>query len=165
MYYAIPKRIEKMCIIDSPGITYDLGELKVLCKENNVDDISDIFVVKEPAGVQKLMNLAFYKDKKIPKKILNQTYELYFSKHHKQLTALLSSLPAEQDKMKNANINKYPKSLVIWGIEDDVFPLKEGEKLATHMGAEFFEISKAGHAPNVEQFKAFYTKFKSFLDN
>ena len=165
MYYVIPKRIEKICLIDSPGITYDLEEMKILCEENDVDDIADIFVVQEPEGVQKLMNLAFYKDKKIPKKILNQTYELYFSEHHKQLTALLHSLPAEQDKLLKSGLKKYPKSLVIWGIEDDVFPLSEGEKIAEHMGAEFFQIEKAGHAPNIEKFRIFQEKFEEFLSD
>lgn len=163
MYYTIPKRIEKICLIDSPGVTYDIEEMKILCKENDVEDIAGIFVVKEPEGVQKLMNLAFYKDKKIPKKILNQTYELYFSQHHKELTSLLRTLPAEQSRLLSIDIDTYPKSLVIWGIEDDVFPLKEGEKLAEHMGAEFFQIEKAGHAPNIEKFKIFQDKLESFL--
>jgi pimeloyl-ACP methyl ester carboxylesterase len=57
------------------------------------------------------------------------------------------------------------KSLIIWGEEDQIFPLELGYRLKRHIGesAEIVVIKKAGHAVNLEKSKEFVKHLKSFL--
>ena len=163
LFYNQPERVESICIIDSPGITYDVRLLDTLCAAENVKSVDEIFVVKSPEQVLKLFNLGFYKDRKIPKSTLKKVYELYFNQHHAEQKELLSSLLGDQADFLNLKPIAFPKSLVIWGDKDDVFPLSEGKKLATFMGADFLEIPDAGHAANIEGYKLFEKFLRVFL--
>lgn len=164
LLYEHPNRIESICIIDSPGITYDTTLLDTLCKQEKVATVEDIFVVKNAAHVQRLFNLAFYKDKKIPEKLLKDIYSVYFSQHHFQLAQLLATLPEEQKKILNKPLPELKKATVIWGKHDDIFPVAEGRKLANYLNANFVIIPEAGHAPNVEQFETFQNVLREWLD-
>ena len=165
IFLEIGLRVEKLCLIDSPGITYEVTNLDSLAKETDVSNFTEIFVTENPQAVQRLMDLAFYRDKKIPKSILKKTYDLYFDQNHYELEKLLTSLVSYQKKFGKEKHLIYPPTLIIWGREDDVFPLSEGKKLADHMNAEFYIIDKAGHAPNIEQFDSFIYAFKNFMIN
>ena len=164
LFYAIPEKVDAMCIVDSPGITYDITLLDTLCKQENVTDVSDIFVVRSPNGVQKLFDLAFYKDRNIPKFILNDIYEAYFNQHHDKLIELLATLPNTQKEYLAQPKITFPKSLVIWGSNDAVFPKSEGKRLAEFMHADYQEIRNAGHGPNIEQHEIFEKVLRDFLN-
>ena len=160
-----PELVNELCIVDSPGMTYNINLLDTLCAQVGVKEVQDIFVVKEPSEVKRLFNLATYKNRKIPKGILKNTYELYFDQHHVQLYQLLETLPEEQKRfLENPNF-KYPPTTIIWGRDDQIFPLSEGEKLAEAMNADLKIVEKAGHAPNLDNFKQFQGYLREFLAN
>ena len=164
MLYKQPKRVKALMMVDSPGVTYDVSLLNELCKKADVKEVQEIFVVRNQEDVKRLFEFTFYDNKMIPKKIYKDAYELYFSQHHDELYKLLETLPKEKERLESAKLSVYPPSLVIWGRHDEVFPLSEGEKLAKHLGAEIKVIDKAGHAPNLEQCKAFEEQLRAFLD-
>lgn len=148
--------VSQMVIVDSPGLTYDLDLLDSLCLQNEVEKVDDIFVPKNSEQVQRLFNIAVYKDRKIPSVILEDMYTLYFAQNHDQLTQLLTSLPEQKTQFEDVERGDFPKNVaLIWGEYDVVFPVSEGKKLADYFGAEMKIIEKAGHAPNIEQSKAF----------
>lgn len=163
LFYNNPAQVKSICIIDSPGVTYNLSLLDTLCLQEGVQSVDEIFVVENPAQVQKLFDLAFYKDRKIPKGVLENVYNLYFNLHHDELRTLLSTLVLDKAYFMDLSRPQFPKSLVIWGEEDAVFPLSEGRKLANFMDADFTVIPEAGHAVNIEQFASFQQIFRDFL--
>jgi pimeloyl-ACP methyl ester carboxylesterase len=165
MVYQQKEMFEKMIIIDSPGITYDIKLLDDLAKKQNEERFQDIFVVKSPKDVKELFDLAEYKPPRIPKGVLNDFYDLYFDQHHPELDQLLTTLPAEQEKFKAAQMTDFPPSLVIWGQYDEVFPSAEGKKFANFLGADYLEVPNTGHAPNIEKFKIFQRYLREFLEN
>ena len=165
MHYKNPSFFNKICIVDSPGMTYDITLLDELCKQQKVASVEDIFVVKNQQDVKDLLDLAFYKSKRIPKSILKDTYELYFSNHHLEQAQLLKALSEQQKVFLDMGEIEFPPSTVIWGPHDKVFPISEGIKLADFMNAELVEIPKSGHAPNMENFKAFQAEVRRFLEN
>lgn len=165
MTYLKRDRIKKLCIVDSPGTTFDLKHLDVLCQQQGVNDVTDIFVCQSAEDVQELSDLGMHKSKKLPKGILNDTYDLYFSRHHNQLKALLNTLPEEKTKFTSLSIDGFPKSAVIWGEYDKVFPLSQGEEFAKFLKAKMYIIPKAGHAPNIDNFKGFQKALRDFLRN
>jgi pimeloyl-ACP methyl ester carboxylesterase len=156
--------VKQTIIVDSPGMTYNLQLLDSLCVQNDVESVDEIFVPNNGEEVQRLFDIAFYKDKKIPGFIRPAVYEMYFSQHHAQLTKLLASLPAEKEKFEQHTRTDFPEQVsLIWGEYDEVFPLSEGEKLAKYFGTNVQVISKAGHAPNIEQTKIFNQELINLL--
>ena len=164
MTYQRPESIEKLVIVDSPGMTYNIDLLDSLCVQEGVERVQDIFVVRDAPGVHKLLEVTSIKPKKVSDKILQSTYEVYFDQHHDELDALLETLPAEKDKFGELPEN-FPPSVVIWGRQDWVFPLGEGEKLAKYLGGEIKVVENAGHAINFDNFKSFEFYLREFLDN
>lgn len=155
---------DKVCIIDSPGMTYSVALLDSMCQQVGVDKPSDIFVPKNAAEVKRLFSFAFHKKGHYTKGILKDAYELYFSKNHQQLEQLLQTLPEEQTRFFKDPVRPYPPTTVIWGKYDEVFPVKEGQKLANFLNADFIIIDDAGHAPMIEQPKSFLKAITTFLD-
>ena len=156
-------QVNKMIIIDSPGITYNVVLLDSMVAQTGVNEVSDIFVPKNADQVQFLLNFASYKKKRIPKGILMDAYDLYFSKNHEELKQLIVTLPNQKQEFLDKGFNDIPNSKVIWGENDEVFPLSEGKKLADYLEAEILIINKSGHAPNLEQFKSFEKLFRYSL--
>ena len=165
MVYRDPDFFSKVCIIDSPGVTYDVSLLDILCIDQKVSSVDEIFVVKNSRQLKALYDLAFYKNVKIPERLMEEAYQFYFSKNHKEQTSLINSLLADADDYLALGKIDFPETTVIWGEYDEVFPLSEGEVLAKFMNAKFEKIEKSGHAPNVEQFKEFEKIFRMFLSN
>lgn len=164
LVYSQPKMFSKVCMIDSPGVTYNVSLLDSLCKKQKVASVDEIFVVKNSEQLKALYALAFFKKPHMPKSILKDAYELYFADNHIEQTKLLHSLMDEQDRFLENSDFKFPPTCVLWGDNDRIFPISEGEKLAKFMKAEFTLINKAGHAPNIENFKDFEKKFRAFLE-
>lgn len=158
-----PMLFTKVCIVDSPGMTYNTDLLEEMCKEVGVEEPADIFVPKSSEEVRRLFQFAFHKKKNYSNGILQDAYELYFSKNHDELTTLLRTLPEEQVSFFEEQIRPYPESIVIWGEHDEVFPKSEGKKLANFLNCEFKTIPDAGHAPMIEQSKKFNAILSQFL--
>ncbi|NOQ75788.1 MAG: alpha/beta fold hydrolase [Crocinitomix sp.] len=161
--YHYPESVKKLVMVDSPGFTYNSALLNDICQAYKVQSIDEIFVPKNPAEVQRLFNLAFYKSRRIPKMILREIYNLYFAQHHKELTQLMTSLLTEQDTYLVNEFKNKPKSIVIWGEEDNVFPLAEGRVLSEYLNSSFVAMPQSGHAMNIESFQSFQKVLRTFL--
>lgn len=164
LVYKYPKFFTKVCMIDSPGVTYNVSLLDSLCAKQKVASVDEIFVVKNADQLKDLYDLAFLKKTHLPKGIMKDAYELYFDENHLELTALLHTLKKEQSKFLSATGFVFPPTTVFWGDNDVIFPISEGQKLAKFMNADFKLIEKSGHAPNIENYKDFQAKFRNFLE-
>ncbi|MCB9224765.1 MAG: alpha/beta hydrolase [Crocinitomicaceae bacterium] len=165
LVYQYPEFFRKMIIVDSPGITYDIKLLDELAQKQNEKSFQDIFVVKNAQDVDELFTLATYRDKKIPKGFLEDAYEVYFDQYHAELDQLLTTLTEEQSNFKQDESVIFPRSLVIWGQYDEIFPPAEGKKFAEYLKADYKEVPNAGHAPNIENYKVFEAYLREFLAN
>jgi pimeloyl-ACP methyl ester carboxylesterase len=163
MFYKRPDLFTDICLIDSPGVTYDKALLDVLCTQEKVKTVDEIFVVKDLNALERLYDLAFYKKQRIPKSVLKDAYDLYFAENHEELKGLIHSLQNNTDDYLAQELIKFPNSAVIWGENDAVFPLSEGEKVAKFMGAKMHVVTDAGHAPNIENFKEFESLLRAWL--
>ena len=54
--------------------------------------------------------------------------------------------------------------LVIWGENDELFPLAEGEAFAKSTGARFEVIPQCGHAPQLDAPTEFSHRISTFLE-
>jgi pimeloyl-ACP methyl ester carboxylesterase len=158
-------QVNKLIIVDSPGITYNTALLDSMVSQNGVNEVSDIFVPRTPEKVQALFDFVAHKDKKLPKRILQDVFDLYFSGNQEELKQLIVSLPDQKAEFLEKGFEQIPKSYLIWGEFDEVFPLVEGTKLADYLGAEIMIVPKAGHAPNIENYKSFEEFLRYCLDD
>lgn len=161
-YFKDPARVNGMVIIDSPGMTYDTTQLELLEKQAQVNHYSDLFVLQNPQGIDRLNDMAFEKPPHIPKFIKKDVYAKYFASHHEALRSLLTTLPNDKNKFLNEPPT-FPRTLIIWGENDRVFPLDEGRKLAEYMKADLKIIPDVGHTPIAENYKMFKEILSEFL--
>lgn len=150
-----PEKVEKMIVANSPGTTFDLQEIELICEHYKVKSIDEMFVFTEPEKIQRLVNLSTYKKPKLPKFVLNQMYDLHFVHNQKEKINLLQSLPGEQKRMKDISSLKSIKTMVLWGEFDEIFSMKAGQTFATAIDANFVSIPKCGHAPQLDNHEAF----------
>lgn len=158
-----PEMVERIIIANSPGTTFDVTELDVICNNYKVKSIDEMFVFSEPEKIQKLINLSSYKKPQIPKFALKQAYDIHFVENHKEKINLLKSLPVEQERMKNISSLQKIETLVLWGEFDEIFSLKSGQTFANAMNAKFVSIPKCGHAPQIDDHQSFLRILNDFF--
>ncbi|GKA92148.1 alpha/beta hydrolase fold-1, partial [Tanacetum coccineum] len=75
-------------------------------------------------------------------------------------------IEAVQKDRKFSDLPKITQpTLIIWGENDEIFPLELGNRLKSHLGdsAELVVLKKTGHAINMEQPKELCRLFKMFF--
>lgn len=158
-----PDQVQKLGIVCSPGNTYNHALLKDLSAKAGVEEVEDLFVPTTPQEILRLIDLAFWKKRRIPSFLLKQMQELYFSRHHAEQRALLYALKTMNPNSFRTSVLLQKDVHLIWGAGDAIFPVTEGQKLAHHLNAEIAIIPKAGHAVNVERRRQFNKEFLLFL--
>lgn len=164
-YFQYSDQIDKIVIIDSPGITYNTELLDTLAKDAGVEDFKQLFVLEKPEHIDRLNKMAFSDPPKVPKTVRKSVWKKYFALHHSKLNSLLATLPSVQEKYLSIEVKEFPKTLIIWGEEDKVFPVSEGEKLRDYMKAEWFLMPGVGHSAPFENYPSFLNRIKTFLES
>ena len=129
-----------------------------------VDSVEELFVPTSTDRVRALIELAYYKPPPLPEALLKDLKAKVFSQHQDQQRQLLADLNTKRDHYQSTPFANYEKSLVIWGEDDQVFPLEIAHKLAKEMRAELLIVEKAGHAPLFDRPKIVNQRLQSFLE-
>lgn len=160
-----PTIVKKLCIANSPGNTFNKEELENVAKKYKVDNVSDLFVFKEAKHLQRLYDLAAFKKHNLPVFLAKQLFETYFNQHHPELVKLMLSLQEENNSLEKNNSLWPIKSCVIWSENDELFSLKEGQKFASSIHADFQSIKNCGHAAQLDQPKLFTNAIVDFFNH
>ena len=91
-------------------------------------------------------------------------HEHWFSSNHPQQRALLADLPRQRMLLDHLPVDALEVPLIIWGVDDRIFPLAAGEALTEALDAHLMVIHGAAHAPNFEQKDAFNQIVQAWLD-
>jgi pimeloyl-ACP methyl ester carboxylesterase len=75
------------------------------------------------------------------------------------------SLQEENNSLEKNNSLWPIKSCVIWGENDELFSLKEGEKFAASIHADFHSIKNCGHGAQLDQPKLFTNAIVDFFNH
>ncbi|KAJ1382001.1 Dienelactone hydrolase [Sesbania bispinosa] len=89
--------------------------------------------------------------------------EVMCTEYRQEKKELIQALHKDR---KLSNLPKITQPMqIIWGEQDQVFPLELAHRLKRHMGekAQLAVIKNAGHAINIEKPKEMYNNLKSFL--
>jgi pimeloyl-ACP methyl ester carboxylesterase len=158
-----PGLVDKLCIANSPGTTFDEKSLEPLLRDLQIDKISELFVMKSPLDIRRLLHVASYKKPYFPEFILQQLHQQFFTKHHAKWANLLDTLPDEKNRIESLDELKHCQVMMLWGDEDRLFVKSEGEKFARLISCKFVSIPKAGHASQLDEPSAFNKAMKEFF--
>ena len=157
--------LQSVIIVDSPGGNFDDQAISELNQRFHISDPADLFVPTQPEQIQRLLDLCMFKPiPPLPQRMLTQIYERDFSTFHEQRRNLLAELPKNRDQYLKYE-GPTPPMLVVWGEQDEVFPVEFGQKLSSDFDAELFVIPNTRHAPNIEKPKVFEKKVLEFLQS
>lgn len=146
-----PERINKAVIIASPGPLFSDDDLDDLVKRAGINSPEELFVPNSGDDVKRLYDNVFIEKKRIPDFIANQIYLDYFSQWKPQRTQLIKTLPNDRDRIQQYDPKKLPQALIIWGQNDQIFPLNSGIKLSKYIQAPIIVLPKTAHGITNEQ--------------
>ncbi|WP_241956832.1 alpha/beta fold hydrolase [Photobacterium sp. NCIMB 13483] len=146
-----PERINKAVIIASPGPLFSDDDLDDLVKRTGINSPEELFVPNSGDDVKRLYDNVFIEKKRIPDFIANQIYLDYFSQWKPQRTQLIKTLPNDRDRIQQYDPKKLPQALIIWGQNDQIFPLNSGIKLSKYIQAPIIVLPKTAHGITNEQ--------------
>ncbi|KMT01511.1 hypothetical protein BVRB_9g215150 [Beta vulgaris subsp. vulgaris] len=159
-----PEAVEK-AVLCCTGICLEEKDLKEgLFKVKDLDEAAKILMPQTPDKLRELMRLSFVRPQKgVPNWILADFINVMCKTYVNEKRELI------EDILKDRQVSKLPKishsTMIIWGEQDQIFPLELGYRLQRHLGsnAQLVVIKDAGHALNLEKPREFVKHLKSFL--
>ncbi|XP_062149399.1 uncharacterized protein LOC133858004 isoform X1 [Alnus glutinosa] len=157
-------RVERV-VLCCAGVCMEEKDMEEgLFQVKSVDEAVSILLPQTPEMVKQLMRLTFVKAnyKGIPSCFLSDFIDMMCT-YYKEKKDLIEALH------KDRKLSDLPKitqpALLIWGEQDQVFPLELAYRLERHVGekAQLVILKNAGHAINIEKPKEMLKHMKSFF--
>jgi pimeloyl-ACP methyl ester carboxylesterase len=155
--------IHKLCIANSPGPDYVAEKTGRVSLSFGVDSLHELFVFEHFEKLQQLLNLISYYDTPIPLAIQKQMAALDMHKHPEERRMLMQELIQMERKPDALQWLKKINLLIIWGENDELFSLEDGEKFAEASGGRLKVIRHCGHAPQFDRRRVFLGYLKEFF--
>lgn len=158
-----PDRIEKGVIIASPGPLFSDQDLQDLCLRAGVEKPEQLFVPTSSDEVRRLFDNVFYEPKNMPDFVADQIYTSYFSPYKKEKETLIQSLVDDRTRIAKAETEKFPPTMLIWGENDKIFPLKNGIALSKHLNSAIVVLPETAHGVTNEHPETVSNLLKIFI--
>ncbi|XP_061365466.1 uncharacterized protein LOC133308782 [Gastrolobium bilobum] len=159
-----PEVVERL-VLCCAGVCLEESDMKNgLFKVSTLDEASSILLPQTPDKLRELMRLSFVRPARgVPSWFLQDFIQVMCTDYIEQKRELLEAI-LKGRQLSNLPTIKQP-TLIVWGEQDQIFPLELGHRLKRHIGenAEIEVIKNAGHAMNLEKPKEFARQLKSFL--
>ncbi|XP_061344305.1 uncharacterized protein LOC133290252 [Gastrolobium bilobum] len=159
-----PESVEKV-VLCCAGVCFEEKDMdEGMFKVKSVDEAVSILLPQTPEKMRQLLQLTFVKPIKVmPSCFINDYIDVMCTENFQEKKELIEALHKDRKLSDLPKITQH--TLVIWGEQDQVFPLELAHRLKRLLGekAQLVVIKNAGHALNVEKPKELYKNFKSFL--
>jgi pimeloyl-ACP methyl ester carboxylesterase len=156
-----PGIFDGVVIVDSPGPVFGTSDVDALCRRFEVAHPEDIFLVDEPADVQRLFDLTLHHQRRLPRFLLRDLQRQVFTANREEQRLLMRDLATHDGRA--TQLSGWQAPLIVWGQYDTVFPLASGEALASLLGAELVVIPETAHGPSTEDPAAFNAALLQWL--
>ncbi|WP_228768533.1 alpha/beta fold hydrolase [Shewanella sp. TC10] len=138
--------VNKAIMLASPGIVFGDEDMDAMSQRFGQSVPEAVFVPENKEGVRHLLEHTFVDHPWYPSFIDEQIYQSYFADFHAQKKSLITTLPAYRDQLNPVEFKgKLPPSLLIWGENDNVFPLEKGIEFSEFLNAPIIVIPDASH--------------------
>jgi pimeloyl-ACP methyl ester carboxylesterase len=160
-----PNRLSKLILIDSGGYDKDLPTFLKILRTPLIGWLAvHILSPEEQAGI--VLRASYFDDRKITKEQI-QAYAQPIRSHGGRYALLQTARQAIPRNLKEI-IAQYPSinvpTLILWGLEDKVLPLKLGKMLHEAIpGSRLELINNCGHLPQEERPEETICRVSEFL--
>ncbi|KAH7656513.1 Triacylglycerol lipase protein [Dioscorea alata] len=151
-------------VIMTAGIGATAEETKALA-EKEKRDVSEILLPRKPEDLMALMRRSVHRPPRwMPTFLLRDFIEVMYTEHRKERVELLKELLT-----KGVGIDPLPvldqETLIIWGDQDNVFPLHLAHRLQRHLGEKstLEIIPDAGHALQLDKSNCVTDLIENFM--
>ncbi|GAB2228302.1 hypothetical protein Drorol1_Dr00010134 [Drosera rotundifolia] len=159
-----PEAVEK-AVLCCTGVCLEERDMADgLFRVTDLEEAERILLPQTPDKLRELMRFSFVRPAKVlPSWILSDFINVMCTQYVEEKRELIEAV------LKDRKLSDLPKitqpTLILWGEQDQIFPLELGYQLKSHLGknAEIAIIRNAGHAVNIEKSKEFIMHLKSFL--
>ncbi|XP_074312996.1 uncharacterized protein LOC141648338 [Silene latifolia] len=159
-----PEVVEK-AVLCCTGVCLEEKDMKEgLFKVRDLEEASRILMPQTPDKLRELMRLSFVKPPKgVPNWILSDFINVMCKRHFQEKKELIEQILKDREVLSLPKITQ--PTMIVWGEEDQIFPLELGYRLQRHLGsnAQLKVIKNAGHALNIEKSGEFIKQLKAFL--
>ncbi|CAL4922963.1 unnamed protein product [Urochloa decumbens] len=149
-----PEAVERVVLVSS-GVCLEEQDLAAgLFPVADVGEAAELLVPRRPAEVRRLVKLTFVRPPPVMPSIFLKDYiNVMASDHIQEKTELLHTLISDR-KLSDLPKIRQP-TLIIWGEQDQVFPMELAHRLERHLGdnSRLVVVKNAGHAANIEKSK------------
>ncbi len=132
--------------ISSPGGAFTQADLNALLKRFDLKQPSDLFVPRSDSDLKRLANATSYSSIHAPAFVFDGVYDKYFSGNPVQKAYMLDHLiDSRQRLVDKLATQTLPPSQIIWGEQDQIFPLETGMNLSHQLHAPLSIITDSAH--------------------
>lgn len=160
-----PALVERLVLVDSPGHVYTAADHEALLARFGVENIEDLLLPTDENDVARLLTIGYDSPPRTTRLLRRAVLRTLYRDNRSEQAALLRTLVADMQALSEVNHGPQQPTLVVWGRNDQVFPLALGQRLAMSLSAELHVVDDARHAPNIEQPETFNHAVLSFLDS
>ncbi|NWK79103.1 alpha/beta fold hydrolase [Aquitalea sp. LB_tupeE] len=142
----MPEKISQLVIMASPGMVYTPDDQQDLLDRAAVKSAEQLFVPSDVQALARMMALVGSPLARAPRFLLQDVWAFYYRHRAPQLRALMQELATGQQ----AHVERLSQPLampaaVVWGTQDEIFPLPIGQRLACSLKAPLFTIDGGTH--------------------
>jgi len=149
-----PTMISELILIDTPTKFLDLDSLSHFLNTNGVQSVKHFFVPKDFTFINKQLALANFKKMWLPNFVTKSFYKVFCKPYLANWEIIVNDLLTKYEDLKSKDYKFNGKTLIIWGVQDQLIPIDVGVKLNHHYSnASLVKIEHCGHIPIIEQAK------------
>lgn len=151
-----PNRVEKLILVDAAGLSPETIDFNRVYQLNNStrDEIR--------ANLKLIFANPLFHNEALVDQFMTQRV---MTNDGNTINAIIESIKRKEDFL-DGELSKIKKpTLIIWGRQDGLLPLSDGEKFNKGIaGSELVIFDNCGHVPQFEKFPEFTKKVLEFLD-
>ncbi|KAF8404609.1 hypothetical protein HHK36_009496 [Tetracentron sinense] len=159
-----PEAVERL-VLCCAGVCIEEKDMREgIFKVSDLEEATSILLPQTPEKLRELLRFSFVKPAKgLPSCFLRDFIHVMCTEYVEEKRELIRTI------IKDRKLSDLPKitqrTLIIWGEQDQIFPLDLGHRLKRYVeeNAQLVIIKNAGHAINMEKPKELYKHLKSFL--
>ncbi len=163
----MPERIEKLVLIDSVGYPQTLPPFLNLVQLPLVGDMG-VNIVSSRMIIKGMFARAYYDQSAVTKADI-EAYARPFDEPDSRKALLMASrhmIPGDMDELSMKYNGIDLPTLILWGREDKVVPLKIGKRLHADLkNSRFVVFDECGHVPHEERPEETLEVLMDFLEN
>ncbi|XP_047062056.1 2-hydroxy-6-oxononadienedioate/2-hydroxy-6-oxononatrienedioate hydrolase 1-like [Lolium rigidum] len=156
--------VERVVIASSDLLKGDADD-RALLRRGGADRVEDVMLPRTPEKMRRLMELAYHRPRRFaPGFVLRDLIQYLYTDNIEEKKELIQAITlGDKDKFQ---LTPLPQQvLVLWGENDQIFPIEKAFQVTRQLGATArLEILKnTGHMPQEEDAKRFNEALLNFL--